>query len=162
MFQEFYGFRTMPFSRLLQDFFRIHLVARRNLNQHTVRAYRDTLVLLLHFAAAKAARNVTALDLNCLDSLTILAFLENLESNRGNAIRTRNARLAAIRSFFRYVAAEDPASAALCQAVLGIPVKRSVKPAVVCQAREEIASLLNTPDCSRPDGRRDAAILWFL
>jgi integrase/recombinase XerC len=151
---------TLP--RLLQDFFRIHLVARRNLSQHTVRAYRDSLVLLLRFAAARTARNVAALDLNCLDSQTILAFLENLEITRGNAIRTRNARLAAIHSFFRYIATEEPAWAALCQAVLGIPVKRSVKPVVMCLAREEISYLLHTPDCSRPDGRRDAALLWFL
>ncbi len=148
--------------RLLQDFFRIHLVARRNLSQHTVLAYRDTLVLLLHFAAARTARSVAALDLNCLDSSTILAFLEDLETTRGNAIRTRNARLAAIHSFFRYVAAEEPASAALCQAVLGIPVKRSVKSAVTCLARQEISHLLNTPDCARLEGRRDAALLWFL
>ncbi len=127
-----------------------------------MRAYRDTLVLLLRFAAERAARNVTALDLNCLDSPTILAFLENLEISRGNTIRTRNARLAAIHSFFRYVAAEEPASAALCQAVLGIPIKRSVRSAVTCLAREEISCLLNTPDCSRPDGRRDVALFWFL
>jgi integrase/recombinase XerC len=148
--------------RLLQDFFRIHLVARRNLSQHTVRAYRDTLVLLLCFAATRTARNVAALDLNCLDSTTIFAFLEDLEITRGNAIRTRNARLAAIHSFFRYVAVEEPASAALCQAVFGIPIKRGVRSAITCLAREEISYLLNTPDCSRPDGRRDAALFWFL
>lgn len=148
--------------RLLQDFFRIHLVARRNLSQHTVRAYRDTMVLLLRFAAARAGHSVTALDLTCLDRPTVFAFLEDLETTRGNGIRTRNHRLAAIHSFFRYVAAEEPAAAALCQGILGIPVKRGTQSTITCLSREEIGYLLDAPDCSQPDGRRDAALLWFL
>lgn len=147
---------------LLQDFFRLHLVARRNLSQHTVRAYRDTMVLLLRFAAARIGRGVTALELISLDRPTVLAFLEDLEESRGNGTRTRNARLAAIHSFFRYVAAEEPAAAALCHAILGIPFKRGTQPVVSCLSRDEIGSLLNTPDSCRPDGRRDAALLWFL
>lgn len=153
---------TNSLPRLLQDFFRVHLVARRNLSHHTVRAYRDTLVLLLRFTAARMQRSVTALDLTCLDPPTVLAFLEDLETTRGNGIRTRNARLAAIHSFFRYVAAEEPAAAALCQAILGIPIKRGTQSAITCLTREDIRYLLDTPDCSRPDGRRDAALLWFL
>ena len=153
---------TNSLPRLLQDFFRVHLVARRNLSQHTVRAYRDTLVLLLRFAAARTERGVSALELTCLDTPTVLAFLEDLEANRGNGIRTRNHRLAAIHSFFRYVAAEEPAAAALCQAVLGIPFKRGTQSAITCLSREEIGYLLDAPDCSQPDGRRDAALLWFL
>ncbi|MDP2948759.1 MAG: tyrosine-type recombinase/integrase [Chloroflexota bacterium] len=153
---------TDPLPRLLQDFFRVHLVARRNLSQHTVRAYRDTLVLLLRFAASRTGRDVVALELTSLDPPIVFAFLEDLEATRGNGIRTRNARLAAIHSFFRYVAAEEPAAAALCQAILGIPVKRGTRPSITCLAREEIRYLLDTPDCSRPEGRRDAALLWFL
>lgn len=105
---------------------------------------------------------MTALELTCLDPPTVLAFLEDLETTRGNGIRTRNARLAAIHSFFRYVAAEEPAAAALCQAILGIPLKRGTQSAITCLTREDISYLLDTPDCSRPDGRRDAALLWFL
>jgi site-specific recombinase XerD len=153
---------TNSLPRLLQDFFRVHLVARRNLSQHTVRAYRDTLVLLLRFAAARTGHSVTALELTCLDPPTVFAFLEHLEVTRSNGIRTRNARLAAIHSFFRYVAAEEPAAAALCQAILGIPFKRGTQSAVTCLAREEIGYLLDAPDCSQPDGRRDAGLLWFL
>ena len=153
---------TKSLPRLLQDFFRVHLVARRNLSLHTVRAYRDTLVLLLRFAAARTKHGVSALELTCLDTPTVFAFLEDLETTRGNGIRTRNHRLAAIHSFFRYVAAEEPAVAALCHAILGIPVKRGTQSAITCLSREEIGYLLNAPDCSQPDGRRDAALLWFL
>jgi site-specific recombinase XerD len=151
---------TLP--RLLQDFFRLHLVAHRNVSQHTVRAYRDALVLLLRFVATRTRRQVAALELTCLDQAAVLAFLEDLEDTRGNGIRTRNARLAAIHCFFRYVAAEEPAAAALCQAVLGIPFKRGSQAAITCLSREEIGHLLDTPDCTCPHGRRDAALLWFL
>lgn len=153
---------TNSLPRLLQDFFRVHLVARRNLSQHTVRTYRDALVLLLRFASSRTGRGVAALELTCLDRSTILAFLEDLEATRGNGIRTRNARLAVIHSFFRYVAAEEPAAAALCRAILGIPFKRGAQPAITCLSRKEIGYLLGVPDCSQPDGRRDAALLWFL
>src|SRR3989304_6085037 len=153
---------TDPLPRLLQDFFRVHLVARRNLSQHTVRAYRDTLVLLLRFAASRTGRDVAALELTSLDRPTVLAFLEDLEATRGNGIRTRNARLAALHSFFHYVAAEEPAAAALCRAILGVPVKSGTQSPITRLAREEIGYLLGTPDCSRPEGRRDAALLWFL
>ena len=95
--------RTNRLPRLLQDFFRVHLVARRNLSEHTVQAYRDALVLLLRFAATRSARHVTRLDLMCLGQPTILAFLEDLETSRGNGIRTRNARLAAVRSLGRMI-----------------------------------------------------------
>ncbi|MDP2947995.1 MAG: tyrosine-type recombinase/integrase [Chloroflexota bacterium] len=153
---------TDPLPRLLQDFFRLHLVARRNLSQHTVRAYRDTLVLLLRFAASRTGRDVVALELTSLDPPTVFAFLEDLEATRGNGIRTRNSRLAAIHSFFHYVAAEEPAAAALCRAILGIPFKRGTQSSITSLAREEIGYLLGAPDCSRPEGRRDAALLWFL
>ncbi|MBI2502401.1 MAG: site-specific integrase [Candidatus Latescibacteria bacterium] len=153
---------TDRLPHLLQDFFRLHLVARRNLSPHTVRAYRDALVLLLRFAATRSRRDVARLELTHLGEPTVLAFLEDLEAVRGNGIRTRNARLAAIHSFFRYVAAEEPAAAALCRGVLGIPVKRAPQPALTCLSREEVTHLLAAADGTRPSGRRDAALLWFL
>ncbi len=120
------------------------------------------MVLLLRFAAARTGRSVTALELTCLDQPTVLAFLEDLETTRGNGVRTRNHRLATIHSFFRYVATEEPAAAALCQGILGIPFKRGAQSVLTCLSREEIGYLLDAPDCSQPDGRRDAALLWFL
>lgn len=149
-------------ARLLEDFFRLHLVARRNVSPHTIRAYRDALVLLLRFVAARTRRDVTALELTDLDRDTVLAFLDGLEAGRGNSVRTRNARLAALHSFFRYVAAETPAVAAQCRAVLGIPLKRGAHGTVLCLDRSEIECLLAAPDRKTRKGRRDAALLWFL
>lgn len=149
-------------ARLLQDFFRIHLVARRNVSPHTLRAYRDALVLLLRFAAGGKGRDVTTLELTDLDRDTVLAFLDGLEASRGNSVRTRNARLAALHSFFRYVAAETPAVAAQCQAVLGIPFKRGDHGTVSCLDRAEVEHLLAAPDRKTRKGRRDVALLWFL
>jgi site-specific recombinase XerD len=153
---------TDRLPRLLQDFFRVHLVARRNLSDHTVQAYRDALVLLLRFAATRSTRHVTRLDLMCLGQPTVLAFLEDLETHRGNGIRTRNARLAAIHSFFRYVAEEEPAAAEVCRRVLSIPAKRAPQAALVCLSREEITHLLDAPDGTTCKGRRDTALFWFL
>jgi site-specific recombinase XerD len=153
---------TDPLPRLLQDFFRLHLVTRRNVSSHTVRAYRDAVVLLLRFVATRRRCHVARLELTDLEPLTVLAFLEDLEANRGNGIRTRNARLAAIHSFFRYVADEEPAAAALCRSILGIPVKRAPQPSLTCLSSPEITHRLGATDRTRPQGRRDTALLWFL
>jgi integrase/recombinase XerC len=152
----------MSLSRMLQDFFRLHLVARRNLSLHTIHAYRDALVMLLRFAAARAGRHVASLEFDHLGRNVVLEFLDDLEASRGNSIRTRNARLAAIRSFFRFVATEEPACALLCREILGIPSKRRGYTPVTCLDRAEIDHLLASPDPTHPTGRRDAALLWFL
>lgn len=149
-------------ARVLQDFFRIHLVAHRNVSPHTLRAYRDALVLLLRFAADRRGRNASTLELTDLDRDVVLAFLDSLELNRGNCVRTRNARLAALHSFFRYVATEAPAVAAQCQTILGIPIKRGDHGTVSCLDRAEVEHLLAAPDRQSRKGRRDAALLWFL
>jgi site-specific recombinase XerD len=151
-----------PLPRLLQDFFRLHLVARRNLSPHTVRAYRDAVVLLLRFAATRRGCHVARLELTDLAPATILAFLDDLERGRGNGIRTRNARLAALHSFCRYVATEEPGAAAWCRSVLDIPVKRASQPALTFLSRAEITQLLAAVDRTRPRGHRDVAVLWFM
>lgn len=148
--------------RLLQGFFRVHLVAQRNLSSHTLRAYRDALVLLLRFVAARAGVEVADLDIDQLNRDAILAFLDHLEATRSNSVRTRNARLAAIHSFFRFVAAEEPACASLAHEILAVPFKRGPRATATCLDRVEIEHLLAVPDRTRPAGRRDAALLWFL
>ena len=153
---------TYRLPDLLQRFFRVHLVAQRNVSPHTLRAYRDAMVLLLRFAALRAGVGVTALDADQIGRDVVLAFLDHLEVTRKNSVRTRNARLAAIHSFFRFVAAEEPACASLAQAVLGIPFKRGAHPILTCLDRPETEHLLAAPDRTRPAGRRDAALLWFL
>lgn len=148
--------------RLLQAFFRAHLVARRNVSRHTVHAYRDAIKLLLTFVAARTCRDACRLNLDDLDRDAILLFLADLESQRGNSVCTRNARLAAVHSLFRFVATEEPASALLCQRVLSIPYKRMPARSVTCLDREEVEHILNSIGRSDPGDRRDLALLQFL
>ena len=105
---------TFELSTLVTDFFVVHLAAERNASQHTVYAYRDTMKLLLRFAAADRKRTIDRLTLEDLSAEVVLRFLSDLESRRRNSISTRNARLAAIHSFYRYVLSREPASASLC------------------------------------------------
>lgn len=149
-------------ARLLQNFFRRHLIASRNLSPNTVYAYRDTFRAYLRFAARRYRCRVAALGIDQLGRRTLLAFLQDLEVTRGNSVRTRNARLAAIHSFFRYVAVEEPACAQLCREVLSVPCKRHAKPGISCLDLEEVEHILASVDCSRLLGRRDLALLLFL
>jgi integrase/recombinase XerC len=148
--------------RLVQEFFRVHMTVRRNLSVRTIRTYRDAMRLFLGFAARAALCEVSRLEIDHLGREVVLAFLDDLEATRRNCPRTRNARLAAIHSFFRFVAAEEPSCAELCQRVLGVPSKRRDRAAVTCLRREEVEHILHSVDRSRPAGRRDFALLMFL
>jgi site-specific recombinase XerC len=114
---------TLP--QLLHTFFHDWLIAQRNTSRHTVLAYRDTWRLLLRFVAARLQRPVAHLELAHLTATEVLAFLTYLEQERHVSIATRNCRLAALRSFFAFVADREPLAAAQCAAVLRIPTKRS-------------------------------------
>lgn len=92
---------------------------------HTIRSYRDTIRLLVGFAAQRAGTAASRLTFNDLDAKTVGAFLDHLEHERGCSPRTRNARLAAIHSFYRYAALEHPEHAATIERVLAIPLKRT-------------------------------------
>lgn len=148
--------------QLLERFFRVCLVERQDASQNTIRAYRDALVLLLRFAASRAHCDVARLELVHISRDVTLAFLEDLERSRGNSARTRNARLAAVHSFFRFVAEEDPGSMAQARSMLNIPFKRGAQASITCLDRSEIECLLAIPDPNIAGGRRDAALLWFL
>ena len=150
---------TASFPALLQRFFTERLLQQRQASPHTIAAYRDTFRLLLRFAAAQLGRPPSGLKTEDLDPAFIGAFLEHLERRRGNSPRTRNARLAAIHSFFRYVALTEPAHALLCQRVLAMPSKRSVQKPIAFLDRTEIAALLAAPDPSTWIGRRDRVLL---
>ena len=147
---------------LLESFFRRRLVDQRNASPATIASYRDGLRLLVRYVAEKLGRAPSALAIADLDRDVILAFLAQLESQRANSARTRNARLTAIRSFFRHVAASDPASMGVAQRVLAIPSKRtnSVMPRHL--ATPDLDGLLAAPDRQTEQGRRDHAILLFL
>jgi len=144
---------------VLQAFFTDRLIAQRQVSGHTVAAYRDTFRLLLAFAQARTGTAPCDLHLDDLDAGLIGAFLEYLRNDRHNGARTRNARLAAIHSLFRYAVLRHPEHAALIQRVLAIPPARFDKTVVSYLTAGEAEALLAAPDRSRWTGRRDHALL---
>jgi len=147
------------FPTLLETFFTERLVRQRQASPHTVASYRDTFRLLLEFVRARRGTPPSRLNLTDLDAPLIGAFLDHLETGRGNTSRSRNIRLAAIRAFFRDAAYQRPAEAALIQRVLAIPSRRPSRPLVGFLTRPEIAALLAAPDQGTWGGRRDYALL---
>ena len=148
---------TLP--ALIQRFFTERLCTQMEASQHTIAGYRDTFRLLVMFASTQCAKPPTKLDISDLDSTLIGAFLVHVETARGNSARSRNTRLAAIRSFFRYVAVSEPAWLLHCQRVLAMPAKRYIKPTVTYLDHNEMAALLSAPDQASWHGRRDHLIL---
>jgi site-specific recombinase XerD len=147
---------------LLESFFRKHLTAQRGASPATVNSYRDSLRLFLTFASQHASKRPSQLRIEELDREMVLAFLDHLERERHNSVRTRNCRLAAIHSFFQHVAARDPALMNLARMVLGIQGKRSTKPIQGYIRQPDLETILAAPDRSKPQGRRDHALLLFL
>ena len=144
---------------ILQAFFTDRLARQRHASTHTIAAYRDTWRLLLGYASATTGAQPSQLDLADLDAPLIGAFLDHLEADRGNSARTRNARLAAVHSLFRYAALRCPEHAATIARVLAIPPKRFDKALVTWLTEPEIAALLAAPDRSTWAGRRDHALI---
>jgi integrase/recombinase XerD len=144
---------------LLQAFFTDRLALQRQASGHTVAAYRDALRMLVVFAAQQAGKAPSRLDIADLDVQTVGAFLNHLESDRGNSVRTRNARLAAIHSLFGYAAVRHPEHAADIARVLAIPPKRCDKALITYLTEDEITALLAAPDLATWTGRRDQALL---
>lgn len=147
---------------LVTRFFVPHLAAERNVSPHTACAYRDALKLLLRFAADFHGRPVAQLTLAALSPEVILAFLDHLETTRHNSVRTRNARLAAIHAFFRFVLDREPALATLCQRVLALPRKKTLRPRLGALSAEEVAHLLAQIERATPAGERDYLLLALL
>lgn len=143
----------------LQAFFTDRLLRQRQASPHTVAAYRDTLRLLLRFATEQLNVEPSKLDIDHLDAPLIGDFLDHLEHQRGNGVRTRNARLAAIRSLFRYAALRHPEHAAVIARVLAVPQKRFERRLVTFLNEVELDALLAAPDRSTWTGRRDHALL---
>jgi integrase/recombinase XerD len=144
---------------VLQGFFTDKLLRQRQASPNTIAAYRDTCRLLLQFAAGQARKQPCQLDIADLDAPLITAFLQYLETGRANAVTSRNARLAAIRSLFRYAALRAPEHAAQISRVLGIPPKRSDRAIVCFLTGQEIDTLLAAPGQHSWLARRDHALL---
>ncbi len=143
----------------LQAFFIDRLAQQRDASPHTVTAYRDTFRMLLSFCRERTGKAPAKLNFDDLDAELVAAFLGHVESARRNSVRTRNARLAAIHSFFQYAALYHPEHAALIQRVLAIPHKRHERALVSFLERPELEAILAAPDQTSWIGRRDHALL---
>lgn len=146
----------------LHAFFHEWLAQQRNLSHHTVLSYRDTWRLFLRFVAARKRRSVSDLAIEHLTAEEVLAFLRDSEAERKVTIGTRNCRLAALRSFFRFVADREPLAAAQCAEVLRIPTKKAPTSEVNYLDAEEVTAILAQPDRSTREGQRDHALLALL
>lgn len=143
----------------LQSYFTDRLIRQRHASPHTIAAYRDTIRLLLRFTAERTGVAPASVDIGMLDAPLITAFLDHLEHARSNTTRTRNARLAAIHSLFRFAALSHPEHAASIARVLAIPPKRCDQALVSYLTDPEVEALLKAPDRATWTGRRDHALL---
>ncbi len=144
---------------VMEGFFTERLIGQRRASAHTVASYRDTFRLLLGFAQGRTGKAPSKLTIEDLDAVVMGAFLDHLEAERHNSVRTRNNRLAAIHSLFAYAALRHPEHAALIQRVLAIPAKRTDRRLVSFLTDDEVNALLAAPDRSTWVGRRDHAVL---
>jgi len=150
---------AVAFPTLLETFFTRRLIAQRKASPHTIASYRDTFRLLLQFAEKQLGKAPSRLTIEDLNAPFLGAFLDHLEGSRANGARSRNLRLTAIRSFFRFAALETPQHSGLIQRVLAIPNKRQPRPLVGFLTRPEIDALLAVPDRHTWLGRRDHTLL---
>ena len=150
---------TATLPALIQQFFTDRLCTQMEASPNTIASYRDTFRLLLRFVSERTGRAPTKLKIEDMDSVLVGDFLAHVETQRRNSARSRNARLAAIRSFFRFVAMNEPAYMLHCQRILAMPSKRYVRRTVAFLDRAEMDALLAAPDRSTWVGRRDHAIL---
>lgn len=144
---------------LVEAFFCKRLISQRRVSPHTIASYRDTFRLLLAFAQKRLRRPPSQLELKGISPSLVSDFLDHLEATRGNGARTRNLRLTAVRSFFRFAALEAPDHGGVIQRVLAIPNKRCPRPLIGFLTRSEIDALLAAVDGSTWIGRRDYAFL---
>lgn len=150
------------FAILIKQYFG-SLRNQRDLSNNTILAYRDTFRLLLHFLAKNECTTIDKLSLDSLTADLVLSFLEHLAKNRGNSVRTRNARLAAIHAFARFaIGQKSPDFLAAGQRILAIQGRRAVKKVLGFMNREEIEAILSAVDSSSPAGRRDYLLFTLL
>jgi integrase/recombinase XerD len=148
------------FATLLSQFFTVRLIQQKHVSPHTISSYRDTFRLMLQFCKKLIGKEPSQLSIEDINASLVVEFLNDLEKNRGITARTRNLRLTAIRSFFRYASYEVPECVQQIQRVLAIPTKRSTQTLVSYLSRAEVNALLKAPNRSHWSGRRDHA--WIL
>lgn len=150
------------FPNLIRDFFCDRLLNQQNVSPHTVASYRDTFRLLFAFLQKERRTRPTELTLSEIDAPTVLKFLAHLESARGNSVRTRNTRLAAIRAFVGYASARDPTALPVAKRVLAIPQKRFDRPLLAYLTRTEMEAVLGAPNRTEWSGRRDHVLFTVM
>lgn len=153
---------TVPLGSALRRYFCDYLIGQRDLSPQTINAYRDTFRLLLRFLERRYGLQPDGLRVDDLDAPRVLAFLDDLERHHRNTARTRNLRLAAIRSFLRHAAATEPLLLQVAQRVLAIPVKRFERAVVGYLTRQQIQAILDTPDVTTLAGQRDRLLLLLM
>ena len=153
---------TTAFNKLVQDFFCCNLISQRNASPRTVASYRDAFRLFLNLLPDLTGKELPEITLSDLSPEVVTAFLGRLEADRHNSIRTRNNRFAALRSFFRYALSRNPDSMSTIQRVLDIPMKRFDRPQLGFLSREEVRSIIESPDTSTWSGRRDRVMFATL
>lgn len=151
--------RPNALALLLQAFFSNHLLRLRGMSPHTIHSYRDSMVLLLRFLATHTKRPAASLDLEDISPKEVQAFLIHLELERNNSGSTRNIRLSAIHSFFRFVAAQHPDRLEHTQRILGIPFKKTRSRVIDYLEYDEIEKILSVIDQATHKGRRDYALV---
>ena len=149
------------FAALVQAFFAEHLQQQRAMSPRTVAAYRDAFVLFLDFAKSRLRKQPTAIELREITPKLILAFLDHLEHERGNTVRSRNARLAALRAFLKFAGRRDVTALHVVEQALGVPMKRFERPMVGCLSREEMLAIIGEPGSSWTS-QRDHLLLRML
>ena len=149
----------VSFAGLLERFFTERLMRQRQASVHTIASYRDTFKMLLQFVQKRLKKAPSALSLEDIDAPLITAFLDDLEASRGITARTRNLRLTAIHSFFRFTSFEAPTHAAQIARVLAVPAKKFSRRLVPFLSRPEVDALLAAPDQRTWFGRRDHALM---
>jgi site-specific recombinase XerD len=154
--------KLTPFPQLLHGFFHDWLVQQRNISHHTVLSYRDSWRLFLRFVASRKNKSVARLSLPDLSATDILAFLQHIEQKCRRSIGTRNCRLAALRSFFTFVADREPLASAQCAEVLRIPTKKAPEREMSYLDEDEVTAILAQPDRSKREGQRDHVLCALL
>ena len=154
--------KPTDFATHLTNFLTSYLPAQRNLRPNTIKAYRDTFVLLLRYCRDVQGLSPERLNLAQIDPPFVREFLSRLEKERHWKVPTRNLRLTALHSFFRYVQTEEPGLMFQCQRILAIPMQRCASPAVEYLLPDDLAAILCEPDLTTRRGRRDAVLLSLL
>ncbi|MEI2301227.1 tyrosine-type recombinase/integrase [Ensifer sp. MJa1] len=155
--------RSVPsFAALVQRFFVEHLVQHRAVSPQTIAAYRDTFRLLLAFTETSIGKTPSAVALTDLNAQLLLDFLDHLEKVRGNSVRSRNARLAALRTFLKYAGHHDLEALGTIEQALAIPMKRTDRPLIGFLTRSEVQAILNAPDDTTWAGQRDRVLFSLM